>query len=148
MKFVFAYETLLHHRARAEDEARREYLQAKSELDLCLKAIETLYKKMDESRREISLLQKLGNQSLEPIRMREGFIENTKIKVTAERARAREIMQTVESKQTALVEAAKEHKILLKLKEKRRKEFSHLQKKLEAKRMEDLTTMRAPRRSV
>jgi len=142
MKFKFPLESVIHYRKQLEDEARREFEVAQANLDRSLQHINYMYQQMDDSRSRILALQQKQPVDIASIRYNEEFIEGQKIRIQNERLKARDLMAIAEEKQGILVEKAKEHKILLKLKEKRKIQFLNEQKKLEVKRMDDLVTMR------
>lgn len=142
MKFKFPLESVIHYRKQLEDEARRDFEIAQGNLDRVLQHVNYMYQQMDDSRSRIMKMQQEPPVDIASIRQNEEFIEGQKIRIQNERLKARELMVIVEEKQTILVERAKEHKILLKLKERRKAQFLNEQKKLEVKRMEDLVTMR------
>lgn len=142
MKFKFPLESVIRYRKQLEDEARRDFETAQANLERCLQHINYMYQQMDDSRTRILKLQQKPPVDIASIRYNEEFIEGQKILIQNERLKARELMTVLEQKQEVLVEKAKEHKILLKLKERRRTQFLNEQKKLEVKRMDDLVTMR------
>ncbi len=148
-KFKFQLEALKKHRRRLEDEAQRTYLAARAELDACLSLIERYYRSIEEARLKIAQAQLSGaEQSLTLIRFSEQFIEGQKARIERQRALARELMIKVEDAQELLIEAARELKKIEKLKSKRMAEHKQHQKRLEAKRLDDLVVIRAGRKEV
>jgi len=146
-KFEFKLEVLLKHRKRIEENAQREYLQARAELEECLAVIKSYYLSIENNRDDILRMQKSGQQSaLQEIRGMEQFIDGQKIRVERQRQVARELMIKVEQAQERLIEAAKEFKKIEKLKERQTLEYKKDQRKLEAKRMDDLVVIRAGRK--
>lgn len=147
MAFRFALEAVLKHRGRLEDMAQREFMEAQNAVDECLRTIEAMYKRMDEVREEISEAQSKGSsENIQKILEMEGFIQGQKIRIEALRLKARELMAIAEAKQEALIEAAREKKILVKLKEKRKKDYLDHMQKIEAKELDDMTMVRHGRR--
>jgi flagellar FliJ protein len=141
--FRFGLETVLKHRKRLEDVAQREFLEAQRALNECLGRIDSMYKRMDEVRMEIHQAQANGNrQALNEILESELFINGQKIRVQAERLKARQLMQIVEQKQEALILASREKKILVQLKDKKLVEYKEWLARIEAKALDDLTTTR------
>lgn len=143
MAFKFGLEAVLKHRKRLEDVAQKEFVEAQRALDQCLEKIEAMYRRHDEVRIEILDAQRDGSsQKLNEVRDMEAFLGGHKIRIQAERMQARALMQVVEEKQEALIEAAKEKKILVKLKEKKFAEYKQRMAELEAKAQDDMTTTR------
>lgn len=143
MAFRFGLETVLKHRKRLEDVAQREYLEAQQNLDVCLARIDAMYKRMDEVRMEIHQAQSSGSrQSVNEILEMELFITGQKVRVQTERMTARQLMQIVEAKQELLIQASREKKILVQLKDKKLTEYKEWLARIEAKALDDLTTTR------
>lgn len=146
MNFEFRFEFLLRHRKRLEEIARRDYAQARRELEDCLAGIDRMYLSIEETRVYIAEQQRLGTvEAVIQIRDCEAFIEGQKIRITKERERARGLMRVAEDKQELLIEAAKNHKMIGKLKERKRKQFRKDKKRIETKRIDDLVVIRSQR---
>jgi len=149
MAFKFGLNTVLKHRQRLEDVAQREYAEAQAAVDECLRTIEAMYQRSDEVREDIAAAQKRGSaENLQQIRDMETFLGGQKIRIEQMRLKARELLVVAEVKQEALIEAAKEKKILVKLKEKRFAEYKEWLARMETKEMDDMTSMRAARRKL
>lgn len=147
MAFRFGLNTVLKHRQRVEEIAQREFVEAQTAVDECLNAIEAMYQRMDEVREEISAAQRKGDaHHLQQILEMEKFLDGQKIRVERMRLKARELLVIAEEKHEALIEAAREKKILAKLKEKRFAEYKERLSRIEYKEMDDLTNMRTARR--
>ena len=127
MAFRFGLEPVLKHRKRLEEIAQREFAEAQAAVEAALKQIEDMYARLDQVRVEISQAEKSGR--LAEVREMEGFIQGHKVRI-----------ETV--RQEALITAAQEKKVLVKLKEKRLNEYKEWIKKIEAKNMDDQTMMR------
>ncbi len=149
MAFRFGLSTVLKHRQRMEEVAQREFAEAQGAVDECLRAIEAMYQRMDEVREEILLAQKEGDaHHLHQIVEMEGFLNGQKVRIDRLRLKARELLVVAEIKHEALIEAAKEKKILVKLKEKRFAEYKDRLNRIELKELDDLTQMRTARRKL
>lgn len=143
MAFKFGLEPVLKHRKRIEEMAQREFAEAQSAVDECLSNIEKMYQRMDEVRAEILHAQNQGTSTkINEICEMEQFLKGHKIRVEAMRLKARELLQIAEQKQEALLEAAKEKKVLAKLREKKFFEYQEWLRKIEAKALDDITMMR------
>jgi flagellar FliJ protein len=143
MAFRFGLETVLKHRTRMEELAQREVAEAQAAVETCLQELEGMYLRRDEVRQEILGAQQQGSSSkIEEVRGMEQFIEGQKILIQAKRLEARELMAIAEEKQEALMLAAQEKKILVKLKEKRFQEYREWLARIEAKALDDMTTVR------
>lgn len=146
MAFRFGLESVLKHRKRLEDVAQREYMEAQRAVDECLQAMEQMYQRIDEVRAEIAEAQKTSSKDkIQHIRDMEFFIEGQKIRIQTLRQKARELLMVAEEKHEALVEAAKEKGVLVKLKEKRLAEYNEWLRKVEAKELDDQTMIRLNR---
>lgn len=145
MKFRFAFETLLKHRKRIEEEKQRDYHQAKQAVDEVLGRINGMYQSLDQTRAEIQEIQTGGSTSIETIVQREEYIEGLKIKIESERQVARQLMMVAEEKLQILMEAVKEFKSLEKLKERKHQEHRREAKKKELKSVDEMVTMRHKR---
>ena len=141
MGFKFNLETVLKHRKRLEEFAQREYAEAQAAVDECLRRIEAMYLRSDEVREEILSAQKAGNQ-VESIRAMEEFLQGQKIRIETLRQHARVLLQTAEEKQEALITAAQNKKMLVKLKEKKKIAYQDWLKSVEQKEQDDMTSVR------
>lgn len=147
MAFRFGLNTVLKHRQRMEDVAQREFAEAQAAVDECLRTIEAMYQRMDEVREEIQAAQQKGDgHHLQQIHDMETFLSGQKVRIDRLRLKARELLVIAEEKQEILIEAAREKKILAKLKDKRFAEYKERLSRLENKEMDDLTNMRTARR--
>ena len=147
MAFRFGLETVLKVRKWAEDAAQREFAEAQAKVDAALRELEAMYKRIDEVRIEIAAAEREGRpDKIEYVRTMEGFIEGQKIRIGDARMKLRELLMIAEAKQEALILAAREKKVLVKLKEKKRSEYVERMRILELKEMDDLTSMRVARR--
>lgn len=143
MGFKFSLEAVLKYRRRVEEIAQREFAEAQTAVDDCLRKIEAMYKRSDEVREDISDAQKGGKvDGVEHIREMELFLAGQKIRIATLRQHARELLQIAEEKQEALIQAAQDKKSLEKMKEKRFAEWEAWLRKLEAKELDDMTTVR------
>lgn len=143
MAFRFALESVLKHRKRLEEVAQREFAEAQAAVDECLRRIEAMYTRMDEVREEILAAQVDGSvRRIEEVREMESFLGGHKIRVEALRQEARRLLEIAEEKQEALIEAAREKKILAKLREKRMLEYREWLRQMETKELDDITMVR------
>lgn len=143
MAFRFSLDSVLKHRRRLEEVAQRDLAEAQHAVDLCLKKIEDMYRRSDEVREEILELQRRGDgEALNQIQGRETFLRGHKVRIEQERLEARRLMVIAEEKHEILIGAARDRKILDKLKEKRRLQYQEWLKQLEAKQLDDQTMTR------
>jgi len=145
MKFKFSYQQLLEHRKRLEEIAQKEYLLAQKEVDDAEVELEKMYQQIDDSRQRAGFLQAKGGDQAASLVFIDDFINKHKIRIETQRKKIRERKSIAEEKQQALVNAAKEYKILDKLREKKVIDFKHVEKKRELKFVDDLVTMRYKR---
>jgi flagellar protein FliJ len=143
MAFRFNLEAVLKHRKRLEEAAQREFAEAQDAVDQCLKKIEGMYTRIDEVRVDIANQQdSTGHDKITAIQEMEHFISGHKIRIERLRLEARELLMVAEQKQEALIHAAREKKIMVKLKEKRLQEYKEWLRKLEAKELDDQNMIR------
>lgn len=143
MGFKFSLDAVLKHRKRLEEVAQREFAEAQAAVDECLKKIEAMYKRSDEVRGEIHGAQTSGAaSSVENIREMEMFLAGQKIRIETLRQHARALLQVAEQKQEALILAARDKKTLEKMKEKRKADYEAWIRQIEAKELDDMTTVR------
>ena len=147
MAFKFGLDTVLKHRHRLEEMAQREFADAQGAVDACLLEIERMYQRSDEVREEIAVAERAGTPvKLAEVREMEQFIGGQKIRIERLRLKARELLVAAEEKHEALILAAREKKILIKLKEKKLTEYKDWLQRIEAKELDDLTMVRIARR--
>jgi flagellar protein FliJ len=140
MAFRFNLEPVLKHRKRLEELAQREFADAQHAVDVILRRLEAMYTRLDEVREEIAVAERGAN--LVTVREMEAFISGHKIRIESVRLEARELLTLAEQKQEALILAAQEKKVLVKLKEKRLSEYKDWLNRIEAKAADDQTMMR------
>lgn len=142
MAFKFGLETVLKHRKRLEEMAQRDFMEAQAAVDAVLQRLESMYQRMDEVRAEIENTQKLsGRDAIAAIQEMEKFLIGQKVRIEHTRQEARELLMIAEEKQEALIEAAREKKVLVKLKEKRFAEYKEWLARVEAKALDDQAMM-------
>jgi flagellar FliJ protein len=143
MAFRFGLETVLKHRKRLEDIAQREYAEAQAAVDRALAQLEAMYTRMDEVRAEIAAFEARGTpDSISMVRSMEEFLGGHKIRIEKARQEARELLLKAEEAQDALITAAQDRKVLVKLKEKKMNEYREKLKRIEAKVQDDQTMVR------
>jgi flagellar FliJ protein len=146
MAFRFNLESILKHRKRLEEVAHREFIEARAILDQCLKGIEAMYGKIDQTRVLVSEAEKAGEtRNAGWVVSLDSFIEGQKIRIEKERLRARELILNVELKEEELVKRLNDRKAMDKLKERRFEEYKEQLERLERSEMDDLTSVRAGR---
>jgi flagellar export protein FliJ len=146
LAFDFKFGSLLKHRRRLEEAARRNFLTVQSELDECLALIKEMYRSIDQARIHISNKQTSGAaQALAGIHSAEHFISGQLIKIKNARDRAREIMTRVEEMREKAIEAAKEFKKIDKLRERMLATYKDDLRDREASAVDDLMVLRGKR---
>ncbi|MCB0390663.1 MAG: flagellar export protein FliJ [Bdellovibrionales bacterium] len=147
MKFKFNLEALLKHRSYLEEIARKEYFVAKQAADDSLFKINSMWKEIDNVRNKMMVEQSGGGHKSELLATMDEFINGHKVRLDREKQNLRELMLIADEKREILVEAAKEHKILIKLKEKMKERHKQVLKKKEVKAIDDIVTTRHKRSS-
>lgn len=126
--------------------AQREFAEAQQALNEILLKIEGMYRRLDEAREEIAAAERVGGpRQIEEIRALEQFMGGFRRRIDETRLRARELMAATEEKQEALIAAAREKKILIKLRERRLHEYRERLGRIEAKELDDMTMIRQAR---
>ena len=143
-KFRFALESVLKYRGRLEEEAKRAFAEAQRRVDEQRAKIDAMYRRADEVREEILGLERAGSgRDLELVRESEGFLIGHARRIQAERQTLAELLGVLEDAQEHLVHAAREKKVLVKLREARRSEFVQRLDRLEALELDEMATVRA-----
>jgi flagellar FliJ protein len=148
MKFKFGFETLLEHQRGLELIARRDFNDSMNHLDNEKALYKKLYTRLHEVEAEGFVLR--GSSDGIPVNYLiklDEFAEGQKIKIARQREVVINHTQIMEAKQEILIAAAKETKILEKLKEKKLEEFKKLVKKRDAKINDELVVTRFNRRA-
>jgi len=141
--FKFNLDPVLKHRKRLEDAAQKEFADAQNAVAEILRRLENMYQRLDEVRDEISATQQQASaHQVENVREMESFLIGHKRRIDAVRLEARELMRIAEDKQEALIVAARERKVLDKLKEKRMTEHKEWLNRVEQKAADDQTMAR------
>lgn len=144
MKFKFTLESVLKHRQRLEEDAKKDFLESQAKLEDAKVVLGDMYKLVDRSREEIAQFQinKQGTK-LSQILEREAFIHGQGLRITNQRQSIRILQQDLEEKQEALILALRERKTLEKLKEKKKKEHDMEVARKEALLLDEIATIRA-----
>ncbi|MCM2280738.1 MAG: flagellar export protein FliJ [Bdellovibrionaceae bacterium] len=148
MKFKFPYEKLLDHRKTLEEVARKEYSVARAAVDDAETELKAMYDSISDSRQRAGGLEMAGGAQGPALTMIGDFISGQKVRIERQRQKVRELLTVAEQKQDALIEAAKEHKTLQKLRERRLKELKRLLKKKELKEVDEMVTSRFKREDI
>lgn len=142
MKFEFSFETLLDHRRKLEDAARREWTEAQAKVDKAKKELDELYGQIDSARERVATLEKTGGAQAGSLVSISEFISGQNVRIEKHRYMMRDLITDAEQKRDVMVEAAKETKTLQKLKEKKKAEYKAKQKKRELKEVDELIVTR------
>lgn len=142
MSFRFKLEKVLHHRKSLEDIARKYFLEAQLEVLEIQKNINSFWEDIGRAKEERARLVKVGGTQSETLRQIYEYIKGTEIKIERQKKILHEKQAKVEELQLALQEAATQYKIIEKLKEKQHESYRMAAKKLEAKELDEMTTVR------
>ncbi|MCB9025917.1 MAG: flagellar export protein FliJ [Bdellovibrionaceae bacterium] len=145
MKFKFPLQALLRHRERLEEMAKKEYMLAQNKVNETLGKINEMWEEIDNTRKNKIEEQHKGGTKGQLLASMDEFIVGHKIRVEREKVKLRELMLIAEEKKELLIEAAKEHKILQRLKEKMMEKHKIMIKKKEVKDIDDIVTTRFKR---
>lgn len=142
MKFKFSYEKLLEHRKRIEEIAHRDYLAAAKLVHEAEDNLKLQYDLIDQARKSNHDFELHGQAKSPSLVLNSEFIIGQKTRIQTLKEKIRELMRDAEDKQQVFLEAAKEYKILLKLREKQLIAFHEKRKKHEAKTLDELVVTR------
>lgn len=141
--FKFGFERLLEYQKQQEDVARRDYNESLERLEIEKAKYQNMFKLQDQALDEVFFLKNRDEGSTvgRLIELDE-FVAGQAKKIERQRDVVVNHTQIVEQKQEILHLAAKERKILEKLKEKKHAEYKKLEKKKEAKSNDELVVTR------
>jgi flagellar protein FliJ len=142
MKFDFAFEKVLEHRGQLEEIARRNWAAAKAKSDAAEAKLREMYDEIDEARSRAGRITREGGPQSMALMQVDEFIIGQKVRIEIQRAEIRTLLAETERLHELLVEAAKEKKILEKLKEKKFEQFKQKLKKLELKEIDEIVVTR------
>jgi flagellar FliJ protein len=142
MRFRFPYEKLLAHKKTLEELARKEYLIARALVEDAERELKDMYDVVTNSRQRVSRLELEGGTQGPSLMQIHEFITGQKVRIERQREKIRALLAEAERKHGALIEAAREHKTLEKLKERRFEEFKQLLKKQDLKVIDEIVTTR------
>ena len=145
MKFTFSLESLLVHRKRLEDVAQRDWAEAQAKVDAAQRELKSFYAQVDEARLRSSMIEKQGGTQASQLISIDEFIGGQAYRIEKQRSKIRELISEAERLQELLVEAVKETKTLVKLKERQFNEHKLHRRKQEAKQMDDVVVTRFKR---
>ncbi len=145
MKYKFSLEVLLDHRKNLENEARRQFMEAQSQVDDAIKELNGFYDQVDRTRAENGVIEKSGGRNSPKLMSNDEFIAGQKIRIEAQRKKIRELKMVADELMEAMIEAAKEAKTLLKLKERRTEEHKLAGRKRELKETDEIVILRHKR---
>lgn len=144
-KFAFGFEKLLHHRRQLEDIARRNWLEAQAKVDAANGKMRNLFDEIEQARFRAGTLARGGGAHGPALAQIDEFINGQKVRIEAQRAEIRKLLADAESMHEIVVEAAKERKILEKLRERKHEDFKSRLKKQEIKEIDELVVTRFKR---
>lgn len=144
MAFQFRLQKVLEHRARLEDQARRDYMDAKAKTLEAQNQLKRMFEEIDSARAESQRLVTTGSGAADLVAI-DQFIGGQKIRIEQKRAAIRTLKEAEERFQDVLIEAAKEKKTLEILKERERQEYLGKIEKQELAEADNLTIMRFKR---
>lgn len=145
MKFRFPLEQLLDVRLREKDLAQRDFLFANKDLAEAEALLQSYYDTIAQARQTAGMLRVSGGLCAENLQQTDLFIAGQEVRISRQKEKIRELASIAEQKHAILIEAAKEHKKVEKLRERRMDRFRREQKRRELKEVDDLVTMRFER---
>jgi flagellar FliJ protein len=141
--FKFSFEKLLEFQKQTEEVARRDYNESLNRLEIEKNQYQNMYKSHDLALDEVFFLQnRTEGAPISRLVELDEFVDGQKQRIERQRDIVINHTQIVEQKQEILHLAAKERKILEKLKEKKYLEYKTALKKKEAKLNDELVVTR------
>lgn len=143
MKFKFKLDKVLRHRKILEDLAQKDFQEAMAELNKQNEVLEQLRQaKSDARSRSYEQQSQTGGQVLESLKQIHDFIILQDIRIEKQLQKIEECEKVVESRREILRQKAIDTKIIKKLEEKKKQQFTEEQQRLEQKEMDDNSNMR------
>lgn len=143
MKFHFPLQKVLEHRKILEDLAQREFREAQSILIQAENDLRVLSDDLHESRLEAGRIQESGGSGApERLKQIHGFGVLQEIRIKRQQAKVAEAVKLVEEKREILREKAIDHKIMERLKERKREEFLIERRSQEQKDTDEINVLR------
>jgi len=127
--------------------AKKVFAEAEANVENSKSKINHMWSEIDLARQRAYEIQSSGAAIAVELEGFDHFVSGLKVKIESERNVLRELLAIAEEKRELLVEASKEHKALLKLKEKMYFRYKKAKEKKEQKQMDDMATMRFKRAS-
>lgn len=148
MKFKFAFTTLMKERKIRQDEARREFLQASQRVEEQVRILGAYRESLARAIDQIQRVRSGAGQVAGSLIALDEFVKGQKIRIQGQIRTVQGLEEIANQKRLVLVEAAREVKVLEKLKEKQYNEFKKQRLKHELKAIDEIAVMRAARREV
>ncbi len=145
MKFKFGLEKLLGHKKVLEDVARRDFFEAQHKLDVEIAKGNGYRDELKEAYVSKFIAHRKGGAVSSDLKAIDEFMDGKKIMIQRQDQVISGLQKIVEEKRIRLVEAAQQHKIYDKLKNKKKAEFLDIQKKKDYKNMDELVVTFAKR---
>ncbi len=142
MKFRFRLQTVLDHRERLKKQAEEAYLLALSDLNKEKQRLEGYYEQIRLTRVSQATSTQRGGVTGGELAHQSEFIAGVAVKIERQKDVVREHQAIVEEKLQEYQVRAKDHEVLVKLREKKWQLFRLENKKREQKHMDELATMR------
>jgi len=118
-KFTFSLQPLLDYRKRYEDRLKKELAEIKKEEKRQKKIIEQLHKKRIKCEEELRKRRISGEIEIASLLIYQFYLDKLSLQIEEETKKMEEIFLKIKNKQTQIIEASKNKKVLEKLKEKR-----------------------------
>lgn len=141
--FKFGYQKLLELYSLQEDVARRDFMESQQKLESEKGLLQSMYSLCDRAIEESHELRNLveGAPVARLVKIDE-FLDGQKIKIERQSEVIANHTRIVEQKQDILIAAAKERKILERLKEKKKEEYRKAEAKKDAKFTDEIVVTR------
>jgi flagellar FliJ protein len=144
-RFLFSLETLLRHREDLEQKERDELFRLNYKYETELRHRDGLMLKLRETMEELSR-KRLENPGDEELKWFDLYMNRLNREIHESTQRLSKLQAEVQAQKEAVVEAAKNRKVLASLKNKRQKEFTFAAEKQEQKEVDDLVVTRFGKR--
>ena len=144
-KFRFSLEKVFTHRRMLEDLAQKDFQEAQAILNGEIAKLEFMQKEKSDAFQTRFQRQVQGGLASESLTQVHEYLKGQDVRIERQRKKIQEIEKQVEELREVLRQRAVDTKIIERLRERKQEEFRIEQRKLEQKRLDDLTSTRFAR---
>jgi flagellar protein FliJ len=142
MKFKFLFQNVLNYRKTLENLAQTDFSKAMAELNLVQQDLANMEEEKIRARENAFAKQLDGGKAGPALSQVHEFLKGQDIRIERQGIKIQECQKRVEELREILRQKAVEYKIIEKLRDNKKEEFTIEQRKLEQKKTDDLNIMR------